>query len=720
VYKGIVGVQAKRTDHRAVDFVVVQFQDAELILSWMQAQSQLYMNRSPEVAESDEEQRRNLYVISDTKKWEKRKGESLIAKKKELLYLMELYRARASKYRTPFINDNSEYKQFENLFPHVPTADQLKCFEDISNDMVSLTIPMNRLVCGDVGFGKTEVGFRALYRAVLSGKQVALLAPTRLLAIQHYNSMRQRLLDIRSVCLHSSLPSSTAQQIKKEIADGIVQVVVGTHAILSDRIKYRNLGLLIIDEEQRFGVDQKVALMKKYEDVDVLTLTATPIPRTLKQAINGLIDISTLDTPPILRKAVQVAIVDPARTGIDRALSKNEVGNNSKKKSKLYVNFDEIEKSLRRELLRGGQAFVICPHVDSLGVYEEQISKRIPTIRIITIHGQTQDIEDQVERFAMGGADVLLATTVLENGINIPTVNTIFVCEAERFGLSTLYQLKGRVGRGNQQAYAFFLLGTHQSLQGDANVRLSALQEFQALGSGRNIANTDLGLRGAGTMYGTNQSGTIDWIGPGLSNRYSELQASLLTSRIILPAKDTLTVLEDELEKATQLQDERVIAPRNAHDVRGIAVFELGIIRAVLDGLVHKHSLPALQHSKLEKTILQLLSRDPTPELSHLLQEIFSTNVPDIVEKLVWRIQFRRLCRKAGVNSVYRSRNVDVASGKNWAVEMENMSNFKWNLVLKYSKSRGSTNLLLKAKVIFQDIDQRMTLYSEDTSVTTV
>lgn len=373
-------------------------------------------------------------------------------------------------------------------------------------------------------------------------------------------------LSYRVACLHSGVRADQVQQIKQALVNGDLDVLVGTQSILNDGLQYKNLGLLVIDEEQRFGVNHKVKLMKKYVNIDVLTLTATPIPRTLKQAMDGLVDISILETPPIERRPVSIEIVEPTKSrGSNRLPSSlhQQPTKGTRLSSISMINFDAVARGLQKERERGGQSFVICPFIDNLPMYEREIKRRLPDISVITVHGRMDNIDENVEIFADGGADVLLATTVIENGLNLPHVNSIFIGEAERyvchnllscapdssvnftsllicnwhcrFGLATLYQLKGRVGRGNQQAYAYFLLGSQQALQGDAESRLAAIQSFQDLGSGRKIAEADMGIRGAGSMYGTNQSGMNDWIGPGLTNRYAELQSILLGARTILP-----------------------------------------------------------------------------------------------------------------------------------------------------------------------------------------
>eukprot|EP01035_Chromulina_nebulosa_P017289 gene17289-22825_t len=341
---------------------------------------------------------------------------------------------------------------------------------------------MDRLVCGDVGFGKTEVAMRAIYRAVLSNRQVALLAPTRVLALQHLRVLRNRMPDVSVELLHGGGKADSVKT-KKMIESGECQVVVGTHALLQPNIKYSNLGLLVIDEEQRFGVKQKEKLKTYSSGVDILTLSATPIPRTLQLSLTKLKDLSIIVTPPIGRKEVKVEV----------NLDTDEI----------------IFNSIMKEVHRKGQVFVIVPFIKHMNSLLHRITNILPNIKIIDAHGRHDDLEDRIDAFAAGEADVLIATTVIENGIDMPNVNTILVFNAEMFGISALYQLRGRVGRSDRQAYCC-LLTNQTSLTVEAEQRLTYLKTFTALGSGYDLSRRDMEMRGHGTLFGSEQSGAKD------------------------------------------------------------------------------------------------------------------------------------------------------------------------------------------------------------------
>ncbi|GAX20856.1 transcription-repair coupling factor [Fistulifera solaris] len=407
--------------------------------------------------------------------------------------VLALYATREMLQRPPFdplLEDT--VKQFEKTFPFEPTTDQKKCFEDIENDMVWKSRPMDRLVCGDVGFGKTEVAFRALFRTVVNGKQAAFLAPTGVLAAQHYKNIVQRMagFDVNISLLRGGMTRTTrvGREIREEIESGKIQLIVGTHALLSNDLKFKNLGLLVVDEEQRFGVKQKERLKLISSGIDVLTLTATPIPRTLQMSLSGIRDTSTIRSPPPMRKSTITYVQD---------FSEEMVAN-----------------AIQTELDRGGQCYYVVPRISMLADAEALMVKLFPDIRIIQAHGRMQrgGAEENVAKFAEGNYDVLLATTVIENGVDIPSVNTIIVQNSQAFGMSTLYQLRGRVGRSNQQGYAYFL-HREDSVTEQAAMRLQAIGELSELGAGFDVANRDLEIRGAGSLLGTEQSGMAAKVG---------------------------------------------------------------------------------------------------------------------------------------------------------------------------------------------------------------
>jgi len=410
--------------------------------------------------------------------------------------VLALYATRETLNRAPFDPSvEGRVHKFAESFPFEPTPDQRKCFEDVENDMVWRSRPMDRLICGDVGFGKTEVAMRALFRAVANGRQAAMLAPTGVLAAQHYKSIVKRMGDgtdhgFNVALLRGGMGKNTkkGRELRAAIAAGEVDVVIGTHALLSNGMSFKDLGLLTIDEEQRFGVNQKERLKLICNNVDVLTLTATPIPRTLQMSLSGIRDTSTIRSPPPMRKPTISYVSE-----FDAAL---------------------VRDAIEREMTRGGQCYYVVPRISQLKEAEKLLKQIFPELRIVQAHGRMPrgKAEENVADFAEGNHDVLLATTVIENGVDIPQTNTIIIQNAQAFGMSTLYQLRGRVGRSDLQAYAYFFhkndFITEQSAQ-----RLQAMADLHELGSGFDVANRDLEIRGAGSLLGTEQSGMAARVG---------------------------------------------------------------------------------------------------------------------------------------------------------------------------------------------------------------
>jgi transcription-repair coupling factor (superfamily II helicase) len=380
--------------------------------------------------------------------------------------------------------------EFEQSFHFTETPDQLRAIDQAKRDMESPK-PMDRLVCGDVGFGKTEVAIRAAFKAVTGGKQVALLCPTTVLAEQHWRTFRERMSDypIRIDLLNRFRTAAESRATIEALAEGSVDIIIGTHRLLSEDIAFKDLGLAIIDEEQRFGVKHKERFKEMFRQIDVLTLSATPIPRTLYMALMGARDMSTIDTPPPNRVPVHTSV-----TPYDERI---------------------IRDAIRRELARGGQVFFLHNRVKSIEVVRKRLTELVPEARILVGHGQMEkdELEIVMRRFVQHEADILLATTIIETGIDIPNANTILIDRADRFGLADLYQLRGRVGRAGEQAYAILLLPRDAVTAGDARKRIHAIKQYTALGSGFRIAMRDLEIRGAGNLLGTKQSGQIAAIG---------------------------------------------------------------------------------------------------------------------------------------------------------------------------------------------------------------
>lgn len=410
--------------------------------------------------------------------------------------VLALYATRETLNRPPFDpSAEGKVKVFSTSFPFEPTPDQKKCFEDVENDMVWRSRPMDRLICGDVGFGKTEVALRALFRAVANGRQAALLAPTGVLAAQHFKQVVRRMGEetehkFNIALLRGGMGKNTkkGRELRASIAAGDVDIIVGTHALLSNGMSFKDLGLLCIDEEQRFGVNQKERLKLICNCVDVLTLSATPIPRTLQMSLSGIRDTSTIRSPPPMRKPT-ISYVQEYEESL-------------------------IKAAVEKELARGGQCYYVVPRISQLQEASDLLQRLFPGLRVIQAHGRMSRgaAEENVAAFAEGGYDVLLATTVIENGVDIPRVNTIIIQNAQAFGMSTLYQLRGRVGRSDLQAYAYFFHKndaiTEQSAQ-----RLQAMADLHELGSGFDVANRDLEIRGAGSLLGTEQSGMAAKVG---------------------------------------------------------------------------------------------------------------------------------------------------------------------------------------------------------------
>ena len=379
---------------------------------------------------------------------------------------------------------------FEEEFPYELTADQKRAIAQIKKDMEHSS-PMDRLLCGDVGFGKTEVAFVAAFKAILDSKQVLFLCPTTILSNQHYENALERFKNFPvSIGLLNRFTSpKEVKRIIEGLSNGTIDLVFGTHRLLSDDVKPRNLGLLIIDEEQRFGVQHKEKIKKYKTNVDVLTLTATPIPRTLQMSLVGIRSLSLIETPPINRYPVQTYVIEE---------------NNQILKDAVY-----------KELSRNGQVFILYNKVESIEEEKYKIQNLVPEARIITAHGQMNknDLENRIYDFINHQYDILVCTTIIETGIDIPNVNTLIIMDADRFGLSQLYQIRGRVGRSDKFAYAYLMYHPSKVLTEAAIKRLNVIKEFTALGSGFSIATRDLSIRGAGDILGSEQAGFIDSVG---------------------------------------------------------------------------------------------------------------------------------------------------------------------------------------------------------------
>jgi len=424
------------------------------------------------------------------KAWENTKSKVRKAIKKLAVDLLKLYAARSQQQGFAFPPDLPWQEELEDSFPYQPTTDQLKAVQDVKRDMES-DRPMDRLVCGDVGFGKTEVAIRAIFKAVTAGKQVALLAPTTILTQQHYHTLKERFAPypVNVGLLNRFRSAEERRDIQKRLATGELDVVVGTHQLLGKGVIFRELGMLVVDEEQRFGVNQKEKIKTLKTQIDVLTLSATPIPRTLYMSLSGIREMSLITTPPPSRRPIKTHLAPKSP--------------------------ETIRSAIRQELDRGGQVFYVVPRVEGIEETTANLREMIPGARFVVAHGQMDEseLEPTMLSFSNGEADILVCTTIIESGLDIPRVNTILIEDAHRFGLSQLYQLRGRVGRAGIQAHAWLFYPKQRSLSDAARQRLRAIQEFTQLGSGYQLAVRDMEIRGVGNLLGAEQSGQMETIG---------------------------------------------------------------------------------------------------------------------------------------------------------------------------------------------------------------
>ncbi|MBB3033097.1 transcription-repair coupling factor [Alteriqipengyuania lutimaris] len=435
--------------------------------------------------------------------WQKRRAQLRERIREIASELMRTAAQRALKKAPVLEADEASYNQFVDRFPWEETDDQERAIEDVLRDLESGK-PMDRLVCGDVGFGKTEVALRAAFVAAMGGQQVAVVAPTTLLARQHYQHFAERFagFPLKVGRLSRLVPPKEASETRDALADGTMDIVIGTHAILSKSTKFKDLGLVIVDEEQRFGVTHKEKLKTLRADVHMLTLTATPIPRTLQMAMTGLRELSTIQTPPVDRLAVRTYVME----------------------------WDDmvIREALLREHHRGGQSFIVCPRIADMEAIEEWLRENVPEVKVVPAHGQMSpsEVEDRMSAFYEKKYDVLLSTTIVESGLDISSANTIIIHRADRFGLAQLYQLRGRVGRAKLRAYAYLTTPADTALSEVAEKRLKVLSDLDSLGAGFQLASHDLDIRGAGNLLGDEQSGHIREVG-------FELYQSMLEDAIL-------------------------------------------------------------------------------------------------------------------------------------------------------------------------------------------
>jgi len=517
--------------------------------------------------------------------WSKTKERARKAVRKVALDLVKLYAERHKAAGFAFPADGPWQSELEDSFPYEPTPDQLKAITEVKRDMEKPQ-PMDRLVCGDVGFGKTEVAIRAIFKAVVAGRQVAMLAPTTVLAQQHWRSLSERFAPypLKVSLLNRFRTAAERRAIQEGLAQGSVDVVVGTHQLLGKSTTFKQLGLLVVDEEQRFGVNQKEKIKALRRDVDVLTLSATPIPRTLYMSLSGVREMSLITTPPPLRRPIKTHLA--------------------------ALDEETVRSAIRQEVDRGGQIFYVVPRVEGIEEVAGRLRAMLPGLRLLVAHGQMAEgeLESAMVAFNAGEADLMLCTTIVESGLDIPRVNTILIEDAHRFGLAQLYQLRGRVGRSGIQAHAWLFYPGDASLSEAARQRLRAIQEFAQLGSGYQLAMRDMEIRGVGNLLGVEQSGQMEAIGFDL---YMEMLQECLAE---IQGQDIPAVDDTQIDLPITAfipgdwisdNDEKIAAYRAAADCTGKeALLELAA------GWVDRYgALPAPVIALLQLMELKLLAR---------------------------------------------------------------------------------------------------------------
>lgn len=476
------GIQTLHGTFGTKDFVVVKYRNDDRV--YVPVESSNLLSRF-----SGAERAPVLSKIGGGE-FERVKGKVKASIKEMSIDLLKLYAERENKRGFTYQIDSYLCNEFSSSFEFIETPDQLKCIREIDEDLSKDKI-MDRLLVGDVGFGKTEVALRTAFKVIANGYQVALMAPTTILSQQHYETAIKRMstFDIKVECLNRFRTTAEVKQILERLRRGEVDLLIGTHKLLGKEVVFNKLGMLILDEEQRFGVEHKEKLKLLRKNVDVLTLSATPIPRTLHMALTGMRDISTISTPPTERIPVETFVIEE--------------------------NLQMIRDIIIREMARGGQIFFVYNKVESIDLFSHKISKVVPEARIIVAHGQMDGslLEKSIYDFSKGKYDVLICSTIIENGIDMPNANTLIVYDADKLGLSQLYQLRGRVGRSDKMAYAYFVYPENKIMSEVAYKRLNSIMEYSALGSGFKIAMADLEIRGAGTVLGREQHGHLEKVG---------------------------------------------------------------------------------------------------------------------------------------------------------------------------------------------------------------
>ena len=510
--------------------------------------------------------------------------------------LVELYAKREITEGFAFLPDQPWQQEFEDAFPYEETEDQLQATREIKESMERPT-PMDRLLAGDVGFGKTEVAMRAIFKAVVSGKQVAVLVPTTVLAQQHYQTFLNRFnpFGVKVDVLNRFRSTSEKKEVLKGVENGSIDILIGTHSLLNKKVKFKDLGFLVVDEEQRFGVAQKEKWKEWANNIDVLTLSATPIPRTLHMSLVGVREMSVISTPPEDRLPVQTYVVE--------------------------YDMNLIADAIKRELARGGQVYFVYNRVASINHMGELLEQALPDLRYAVAHGQMtgRQIEEIMTDFYEGHYDVLLSTSIIETGLDIPNANTIIIYDADRLGLSQLYQMRGRVGRSRRRAYAYFMYRPDKMLSEAAEKRLKAIEEFTELGAGFKLAMRDLEIRGAGNLLGSQQHGNIASVGFGMY----------------------VSMLEEAIAKAQNKEVVKEVVPDPAIDLE---------IDAFIDDAYIKDSARKIS---VYQRMLQVKNKAQLDDLTDELIDRFGTPT-DPVDRLLRIAQIKEQARLLGIKSIVR------------------------------------------------------------------
>lgn len=539
------------------------------------------------------------------KEWARTKGKVREAVMDMAQELIDLSARRKADPGYQFQEDTVWQKEFEDAFPFEETDDQLRCIREIKKDMES-PVAMDRLLCGDVGYGKTEVAARGIFKCLVEGKQAAVLVPTTILANQHYNTLKSRFekFPFRVEMLSRFRTAAQQKAIIEELAEGKVDVVIGTHRLLSDDVKFRDLGMLVIDEEQRFGVSHKEKIKQMRKNVDVLTLSATPIPRTLHMSLVGIRDMSVIEEPPMERIPVQTYVMEE--------------------------DDHVIREAIEREIGRGGQVFVVYNKVRGIQRLADRIRKLVPESRVIVGHGQMNEhqLEDVMMTFINGEADVLIATTIIETGIDIPNANTEIIIDADKYGLSQLYQLRGRVGRSTRLAYAYLMHKKDKVLNEVAEKRLRAIREFTEFGAGFKIAMRDLEIRGAGNLLGTEQHGHMVSVGYELYCKLVDEAVAVLKGEAVSRDKEEVHIsvrvpayipeyyISDETVKLNVYkQIAEVQSPEDMSDISAELEDRFGMLPPEVTNLIRVAHIKSLAE---RLSMVNITEKDKTVKFSYL------------------------------------------------------------------------------------------------------